>query len=191
MIRNLGFTRCAEVDEFVEGHDGLYDNFGGDSYCVSRNKLYLGFAYGDDGCEPLVQETEDEAMERYLTDYEELDDYLGGYDDEDNNKDDGHSLERAIEEAANEALKLQEFFHKQKESCPQEKESCPQEAEEVLDIRQKHFSFGGGYGSTVRPGKNSRRPLIGDRGGKSMTTSYLVQLPVAVLLPDGRKFHVA
>lgn len=110
-IKNVAFVAreyWGHDDEIVETHDGLYDDFGGDNYVISGNTMYLGLTRGDDGCEPLTEETEAEAMERYE---DRCDDYDEDYEHY-------HSLEDAdlrVAEAVQHALRLQKFFRKQRE----------------------------------------------------------------------------
>ncbi len=131
-------------DEIVEGYDGLNDDFGGDSYCVSANALYLGFSTRKYRDEAPAEEGVD------YSDYEPL----------------------ADEPSADEPL------------------ADEPEAEEILQLCRVSYTCGGGYGSTVRPGKNSRRCLIGDHGcgiKDEMSYKTLVLTHVCV---NGRLFKV-
>lgn len=93
-------------DEVVESRDGLYDEFGGDNYCVSKDARYLGLARGDDGCEPLDlgKQEPDDILDNEENDGDEIYDY-DGYEDAD----------MAVFSAVREVMDLAEFFRNQRE----------------------------------------------------------------------------
>lgn len=208
-------------DELVESYDGLFNEFGGDNYCISKNFLYLGITRGDDGCEPLMEESDEEYWDRSEDDlcpkncqcdectgqdfslYDEDDGY-----DEDEEEKPADSVKTEYNEAVKETLELQEFFRRRAERERQEAEQkrkaeskpvkktrhvCtePPETEvvEVWQMRQVAHSSGGAEGSTVRPGKNSRRPWIGDRGGDTRF-DYDPAMVLAEVIVNNRRYRV-
>lgn len=165
-VSNEYFGDCD--DEQVDGCDGLYDDFGGDAFYISSSPTYLGFGMGDDGCEMLTEETDEEVMDRYLTDIEDDDQELSLCEE----FCDYFETTTAVAEAVKHALKIQQFFRLRKEAEERKAEevACTEtldelEVVEIWQMRQVCHSSGGSEGSTVRQSKNSRRPWIGDRGG--------------------------
>jgi len=135
-IKNLSFVAREffpnQDDEILESRDGLANEFGGDNYCISSNALYLGLTRGDDGCEPLEEETEAEAMDRYLVDIEN--DCSNDAEDYEHYR----SLEDAdvrVAKAVKHALRLQKFFRLRKEQ--EERKAATRETDEALAEARK------------------------------------------------------
>lgn len=179
-IKNLAFVAREYFrdcnDEIVESRDGLYDDFGGDNYCVTRNAFYLGLTRGNNGCEPLEEETDEEYEARV---YEGMDEDEG--DDEyvyffvrDQDK-------ARVAEAVNETLALQKFFRKQTEKRELEVE--------VVERFRAHYRFDGQSAqNTYRPlvRRKNGRPLgnHGSHGCAGADISFHELVPIEVLLDN-------
>lgn len=203
-VKNVAFVAREffpdQNDEVVDSRDGLYDDFGGDSYCITRNALYLGLTRGDDGYEPLCEETSEEYEARVYDgmDEDEDEDYCDDYEHY-------RSLEDAdvrVAKAVKHALRLQKFFsrqRKQEQKAIKERltakthhsvdDEPKMEVVEVWRICKVHASYADGF-SSVRKGENTRRPVIGNRGGKSREDSKDV-LVLAEVVVNEQRFRVS
>lgn len=64
------------------------------------------------------------------------------------------------------------------------------EVVEIWRMRQVAHSYGGAENSTKRPGKNSRRPWIGDRGG-STGFDYDAVMVLSEVIVNDRRYRVS
>lgn len=208
-ITNLAFVANEYFgdndDEQVDGCDALFDDFGGDSFYISSSSTLLGFGMGDDGCEPFEEETDEEAVERYLTDIENdiYEDYAD-YEHYDYLK----GVKVRVAAAVRHALAIQNFFLRRKQAEKYRTQKARYESylsvlalakkpslnepevEEVWRMSKITISYADGR-STVRGNENARRPVIGNRGGKTFCCDSKDVLILAEVVVNGKPFRVS